>query len=204
MISRLIGVLEDKTAGSIVIMAGGVGYEVFIPLSTFYELPEEGREVSLYIKTVVREDAIDLFGFLTPAERAAFLLLNSVSKIGPRLAISILSGIGPGELIDAIHHKNVSRLCSVPGVGAKTAERLILELKDKAVKLAAAIGPVSPKKETPSLDEIGQDVVSALVNLGYSGNEAERAVSKAAEEAEDSQTNLPALLRLSLKKLQKA
>lgn len=202
MIARLKGKIEDKSADSVVVMSGGVGYQVFIPLSTFYDLPEEGAEVCLWVRTVVRDDSIDLFGFLTPQEREAFLILNSVSKIGPRLALNILSGISPAELVRAVGAKDVARLSSVPGVGAKTAERLILELKDKAARLAAALPGVEPGAEAIPMDEVGRDVISALMNLGYRKAEAQRAY--AAAQAEAGSSDLAGLLRSSLSKLRKA
>jgi len=140
MIAFLQGALKEKSASAVVIMSGGVGYEIFIPLSTFYALPEEEKEVSLHVKTILRDDSMQLFGFLTRAEKETFLLLNSVSKIGPRLALNILSGITPTELVQAIIQKDVPRLNSVPGVGVKTAERLILELKDKVSQLMTRSG----------------------------------------------------------------
>ncbi|MFH1134894.1 MAG: Holliday junction branch migration protein RuvA [Pseudomonadota bacterium] len=203
MIARLKGVLASRGAGSVIVMTGGVGYEVFIPLSTFYELPDEGREVSLHIKTVVRDDALELFGFLTPGEKEAFLLLTSVSKIGPRLALSVLSGISPGELVEAVGTKNVARLSRTPGIGTKTAERLVVELKDKIARLAAAFIPPKPSPEADDLDQMGQDVVSALINLGYSKAEAQKAVTQSLSEADKTDGDLPSLLRSSLKKLQK-
>ena len=148
-------------------MAGGVGYEAHVPLSTFYELPDPGQDVELFIKTVVREDAIELFGFMTRVEKEAFILLNTVSKVGPRLAMNILSGIAPAELVSAVGHKNVARLNSVPGVGAKTAERLVVELKDKISALAALAGTApSAISEPEPLDDTGQDVVSRLAEPG--------------------------------------
>jgi holliday junction DNA helicase RuvA len=204
MIARLKGQVATKTAGSAVIMAGGVGYEVFISLPTFYELPDDGETVTLHIRTVVRDDAIELFGFMTAQEKEAFLLLNSVSKIGPRLALSILSGLTPGELIAAVSGKNLARLNAVPGVGAKTAERVILELKDKIAGLSAMVDPTPlPTPDMPVLDETAQDAVSALVNLGYSRNEAEKAVAAAGDDAGPEPPDISALIRLSLKKLRK-
>jgi Holliday junction DNA helicase RuvA len=202
MIARLKGLLEEKNPGSVVVMAGGVGYGVHIPLSTFYELPDDGAEVDLHIQTVVRDDALDLFGFLTRGEREAFNILCTVSKIGPRLALNILSGIRPRELASAVSSKNLARLSSVPGVGAKTAERLVVELKDKVAKLAALAGPAAQLEEA-SPEALNQDLVSALLNLGYSRPEAEKAAHIAQTEAGDG-ADLSALLRLSLKKLRKA
>jgi len=203
MIAFLQGELKDKTASTVVVMTGGVGYEIFIPLSTFYALPEEDKDVSLHVQTVVREDAMQLFGFLTRAEKEAFLLLNAVSKIGPRLALNILSGISPAELVRAVLHRDVARLNSIPGVGAKTAERLIVELKDKVNQLAGVIPdealPAAPKV----VDQVELDVLSALLNLGYRRLEAEKAIKTARAETDD-RAGLSALLRASLKKLQKA
>ena len=204
MIARLRGMLEEKTASVAVMMTGGVGYEVHVPLSTFYELPDPGGNVELFIKTVVKEDAFELFGFLTRAEKEAFILLNTVSKVGPRLALNILSGISPSELVSAVGQKNVARLNSVSGVGAKTAERLVVELKDKIQALAALAGTApSAMAEPEPLDDTGQDVVSALLNLGYSRNEAQKAVSRVMAQAEAENADLSALIRLSLKQLRK-
>ncbi|MBU2550548.1 MAG: Holliday junction branch migration protein RuvA [Proteobacteria bacterium] len=203
MIARLKGTLAEKTAAAVVVMTGGVGYRVHVPLSTFYELPEEGAEVDLRVRTVVREDAIELFGFMTSAEKEVFGLLNSVSKIGPKLALNILSGISPAELVQAVSQKDLGRLSRVPGVGTKTAERLVLELKDKLPQLAA-LAPVSaPAAGMAELDDIGRDLVSALINLGYSRNEAQKAVTAARAEADCQGDDLAGLLRLSLKRLQK-
>ncbi|MBF0527682.1 MAG: Holliday junction branch migration protein RuvA [Deltaproteobacteria bacterium] len=203
MISRLRGQLEEKNAGNLVLMANGVGYEVFIPLSTFYDLPGPGTQVSLYIKTVVREDAIELFGFLTQAEKEAFLLLTGVTKVGPRLALNILSGIGPGELVTAITTRNMARLTSIPGIGTKTAERLLMELKDKAAKLTALVGVQTAGLPDLPINGLGGDVVSALMNLGYARQEAEKAVAAVMKHAESQEADLGDLIRLSLKRLKK-
>lgn len=204
MISRLQGSIQGKDAASVTVMTGGVGFEVFIPLSTYYQLPEDGETVALHIKTVVRDDAIELFGFLSREEKEAFLLLTSVSRIGPRLAVSVLSGISPAELVEAINTKNAARLSSVPGVGIKTAERLILELKDKTARLAELVPPGRPLVEERPLDDVGRDIVSALQNLGYTKAQAEKAMSEVRSEAPEEDRDLSNLLRLSLKRLQKA
>ena len=196
--------MAEKGPSRAIIMAGGVGYEVFIPLATFYDLPEEGGEVELHIRTVVRDDAIELFGFKTQAEKEMFLLLNTISKIGPRLALAILSGINPGALAEAVVTKNVGRLNAIPGVGAKTAERIIVELKDKVAHLATLTGSEVDGAPGGGLDELGRDVVSALLNLGYNRNESEKVVAKSQGEIGDQPPDLATLLRLSLKKLQKA
>jgi Holliday junction DNA helicase RuvA len=180
MIAHLKGILLSKSTDRIVIDNNGLGYEVFVPLSTFYTLPdEEGQDVSLHIHTHVREDAFLLFGFGTILEKKIFRLLISVSGIGPKLAINILSGIGPETLLEAIARGDVARLQSIPGVGKKTAERISLELKDKAQSVMPA-GDLTPAKIASDEDrEIRDDALSALVNLGYSAKAAVKAVDKA-------------------------
>ena len=182
MIAHLSGTLIQKQPNSVIIDVGGVGYELTVPLSTFYELPETGSTVALRAYTYVREDALQLYGFKSEGEKKLFLLLTSVSGIGPRLAITLLSGLSAEDIIQSIRQNNLARLVSVPGVGKKTAERLVVELKDKvtsatiseAVALSAEAGTVAAQ---PS--DIRDDVVSALVNLGYQRPHAERAVSDA-------------------------
>lgn len=170
MIGRLTGRLASKGTDHVVLDVAGVGYLVHIPLSTFYDLPEAESPTSLWIHTHVREDALALYGFLTEKERALFLMLLSVAGIGPRVALTVLSGIPPAELIEALQQQDVKRLMAVPGVGKKTAERMALELSEKVSALAAAPS-ARPRAAVPS-----EDVVSALVNLGYRKGEAERAV----------------------------
>ena len=157
----------------------GVGYEVYAPLSTFYELPDENEPVSLHIHTHVREDALILFGFKTPLEKDLFLMLISVSGIGPKLAINVLSGIGPDELLQAIAHGDAPRLQTIPGVGKKTAERIALELRDKASKLGEKMEIPQPHSLRGEAKKIAEDAVSALANLGYPIKSAQRAVEKA-------------------------
>jgi holliday junction DNA helicase RuvA len=179
MIAHIKGLLQTKSTNAIIIDNGGLGYEVITPLSTFYALPEEGNEVSLTIYTHVREDALVLFGFKTELEKTIFKLLISVSGVGPKLAINVLSGIGPEELIDAISTGDVVKLQSIPGVGKKTAERLSLELKDKAAK---ARGNREIQQGITSIRHdrgISDDALSALVNLGYPSKSANMAVEKA-------------------------
>lgn len=180
MIAHLKGILLSKSTNIIIIDNNGLGYEVTIPLSTFYSLPdEEGQEVSLHIHTHVREDAFLLFGFNTILEKKIFRLLISVSGIGPKLAINILSGIGPDSLLDAIAQGDVVKLQSIPGVGKKTAERISLELKDKAQK-ARSDSDLPPVKVSSNEDkEIRDDALSALMNLGYSTKAAGKAIDKA-------------------------
>jgi Holliday junction DNA helicase RuvA len=180
MIAHLKGILLSKSTDTIIIETSGLGYEVFIPLSTFYTLPDvEGEEVSLHIHTHVREDAFLLFGFSTVLEKKIFKLLISVSGIGPKLAINILSGIGPDLLLEAIARGDVARLQSIPGVGKKTAERISLELKDKAQTTRSDIDLPPVKTVFHEDEEIRQDALSALVNLGYSAKAAGKAVENA-------------------------
>lgn len=178
MIAHLKGTLLSKTTNSIIIDNSGMGYEVSVPLSTFYSLPEEDGPVSLHIHTHVREDALSLFGFKTILEKDLFLMLKSVSGIGPKLAINILSGIGPDDLRAAIAGGDAPRLQSIPGVGKKTAERIALELKDKALKIQ---GGEQPPVQPAGLEEkeTVDDAVSALLNLGYNAKSAKQAVDKA-------------------------
>ena len=171
MIGRLVGRLASKATDHVIVDVGGVGYFVQIPLSTFYELPEAESPASLWIHTYVREDALALYGFLTERERSLFLMLIGVAGIGPRVALTVLSGMPPGELIEALRGADVKRLMAVPGVGKKTAERMVLELAEKAARLG---GEPSAATKTPTVAT--EDVISALVNLGYRRGDAERAV----------------------------
>ena len=201
MIAHLRGTLLEKTPRSVVVENHGVGYEVTVPLSTFYALPDEG-EVSLHVHTNVREDAITLFGFQTRLEKAVFLMLVSVSGIGPRLAVNVLSGIGPGELLEAIAGGDAARLRAIPGVGKKTAERIALELKDRAETLLSDHGAVGrPESVAGAAGDRGtaKDAVSALVNLGYPPRSAKQAVEKAARGGDAA--NLEALIREALRLL---
>lgn len=179
MIARLRGRLVSKTPGELVLDVGGVGYLVQIPVSTFYRLGEPGSEASLLTYTHVREDTLALFGFLTGEEQELFELLIGVASVGPRLAINILSGIEAPELVEALRAGDVARLTRIPGVGKKTAERLILELKDKAQKLALA-APAAAAVTPHAAPE--QDLVSALANLGYSRGEAQKGVERALQD----------------------
>ena len=183
MIARLSGILIQKTVAQCVVDVHGVGYRVVVPLTTFYELPEAGNPIALQIHTHVREDAISLFGFLTEEERGAFELMISVSGIGPKLAVNVLSGISATEWIRAIATEDVRRLTGIPGVGKKTAERMILELKDKAVKLGSAEA-VPGQAAFRSEEQIREDALSALVNLGYRGSSAKEAVERIIRDAQ--------------------
>ena len=177
MIAALRGTLAEKQPGRIVVDVGGVGYEVQIPLSTYYAVGERGAEVSLRIHTHVREEALLLFGFLTRLELDLFERLIGINGVGPRLALAVLSGIEPPALVQAIRTADVARLTGIPGVGKKTAERIALELKDK---LAAAAAAAETDGAAPAGDGVGGlrgDVISALLNLGYQRPSVERAVN---------------------------
>jgi Holliday junction DNA helicase RuvA len=194
MIARLTGKLAVKNPGEIILDVGGVGYQVFIPLSTFYELPERGEILSLQIQTIVRDDAFELYGFLTLQEKELFKLLLGVSKIGPKLATGILSGIATDELKTAIVTGDMLKLSSIPGIGRKTSERLILELRDKIPKAYMT-------EEAVALPgELFDDVLSALLNLGYKRPLAENAVKRAINEA-GRDKSLEEIIRLGLKYL---
>lgn len=177
MIAHLRGKILDKHPNRIVVDVNGVGYEVFVPLSTFYGIGEPGAELALRIHTHVREDSLSLFGFATLLEQELFERLIGVSGIGPKLALAVLSGIEPPELVRAVERADVARLTAIPGIGKKTSERIVLELKDRMprAKVAAAAGASAPPEPPPLRD----DLVSALVNLGYHRPLAEKAVDAA-------------------------
>ena len=179
MIAYLKGTLLQKSTEAIIVENGGIGYEVIVPLSTFYALPESDELVSLNIYTYVKEDAFILFGFHTVLEKDAFLMLITVSGIGPKLAINILSGIGPEELIGAIALEDKDRLQSVPGIGRKTAERIALELKEKAQRARDEMDLPFTQTKDDEEQQVQEDVLSALLNLGYPENRARRAVDNA-------------------------
>lgn len=198
MIGRLSGTVLEKRPDRALVDASGVGYELHVPLGTFASLPGVGERASLHVHTHVREDAILLFGFATAEEKALFEKLITVAGIGPKLALSVLSGLPLPELVGAIAAQNVKRLSSIPGVGKKLAERLGLELKDKV----AGIVPTSPSSASASVAEPGgllEDAVGALLNLGYRKPQAEAAV-KAASDAVGT-GDLPALLSAALRLL---
>ena len=181
MIAFLRGTLLEKHPNQVIVDTGGVGYDVIIPVSTFSALPDAGAEVRLRIHTHVREDALSLFGFLTPEEKGIFEKLISVSGIGPKLAITVLSGLNTADLVTAIRNSQVDHLVRIPGVGKKTAERIVLELKDKleGIGIPASAGTAATRTAAPALDAIEQDVLSALANLGCNRASAEGAVRKA-------------------------
>jgi holliday junction DNA helicase RuvA len=178
MIAYLRGSILEKNLNDAVLDVSGVGYRVYFSLLTLARLPEEGQTAQVRIQTVVREDALDLFGFLSRGEEEMFLLLTSVSHVGPKLALAVLSGLEVADLALAISRSEVARLTKIHGVGKKTAERLVLELKDKVKPLA-----LEKKSATPSLISApaASDLVSALVNLGYKPAQAEKASGMAVE-----------------------
>ena len=206
MIAHLSGTLLSKQATSVILDVAGVGYEVSIPLSTFYELADPGSNVQLRIYTHVREDALQLYGFKTSRERELFLRLISVSGIGPKLGITLLSGMSADEMIASIRTNNLAKLTLIPGVGRKTAERLVMELRDKVTSLSSAdleeeLGARPEAGVTPTEDSMRADALSALLNLGYQRNAAEKAIATALSEASD--VSVESILRLSLRKLAK-
>ncbi|HEY2867300.1 MAG TPA: Holliday junction branch migration protein RuvA [Pyrinomonadaceae bacterium] len=202
MIAHLSGKLLEKQANTLIVDVSGVGYEVTIPLSTFYELGEPGTDIELKIYTHVREDAIQLFGFKTARERDLYLKLISVQGIGAKSGITMLSGMSAGEIIAAIRSNDLGRLTAIPGVGRKTAERLVIELRDKVAELAAAAGAdASISADQLPADVVFDDALSALVNLGYQNAAAERALKKVTEEG--TEMSVQKLLRRSLQVLAK-
>lgn len=186
MIAWIEGTLREKTTARAVVVAGGVGYETWIPLSTFTELPDEGKTVALHVHTHVREDALQLYGFATSFERTLFELLLKTSGIGPRLALAILSGLEATHLLEAIRTGAVATLRAVPGVGPKMAERLVVELREKAAELSRARLADAPGR-APARDTVDgpaaeEEAVSALVNLGHARAQAQRLVEAAMAE----------------------
>ena len=207
MIAHLSGTLLSKQATSVILDVGGVGYEITIPVSTFYELEDAGSTIQLRIYTHVREDALQLYGFKTARERELFMRLISVSGIGPKLGITLLSGMSADEMIASIRTNNLARLTLIPGVGRKTAERLVMELRDKVAALSSAeleeeLGAKTAEGAAlPTEDSMRSDVLSALLNLGYQRGSAEKAVTAALDEGGD--VSVESILRRSLRKLAK-
>jgi Holliday junction DNA helicase RuvA len=194
MIGFLEGELLEKSPGQVMLKVGGVGYRVLIPLSTFFALPEPPARVSLLIHTRMQEDALNLYGFSSQEEKDLFQQLLNIPRIGARMALNILSGINPGEFAEALAQRDFRRLAGIPGIGKKSAERIVLELKDKK------IAPGGPRQPAAPGEGPLPDALSALINLGYPKNLAEKALdavrSHGAETLED-------LLRQSLKWLSK-
>ena len=181
MIAHLRGRILDKQPNRIVVDVAGVGYDVSVPLSTFYGLGDTGSEIALRIHTHVREDALLLYGFATRLEQDLFERLIAISGIGPKVALAVLSGIEPADLIRAIERSDLARLTAIPGVGKKTSERIVLELKDRLPKVAQA--PAAGDALPPST--LRDDVLSALINLGYHRPLAEKAVESAIKATPD-------------------
>ncbi|HEX3409486.1 MAG TPA: Holliday junction branch migration protein RuvA [Candidatus Binataceae bacterium] len=198
MIASLSGRVKIREAGRLVLDTGGVGYEVFIPLATYYRIPALGAQVDLEIRQVVREESITLYGFATPSEKQAFDLLLGVQHVGPKLALAILSVLSPEDLVDAITQGDVDRIDAVPGVGPKVAERCVRELRDKisALNLAVAERPRTAGNGHGGASPLLDDALSALVNLGYKPVEAKRAVDSIGTEG--ASEGLEALIRKSL------
>jgi Holliday junction DNA helicase RuvA len=205
MIAHLSGTLLAKHATSVIVDVGGVGYEVTIPVTTFYDLGEAGEAVRLQIYTHVREEALQLFGFRTLRERELFTLLISVSGIGPKSAVAMLSGMSADEIVTAIRQSNYARITSIPGVGRKTAERLVIELRDKMAALSGpapeeqigAGGPTAAQSE----DALREDTLAALLQLGFPRPAAEKTITNAMQEGGD--LSVETLLRRSLRQLSK-
>lgn len=192
MIAHLRGRLLDKQPNRVIVDVHGVGYDVFVPLSTFYGLGAVGDETALRVHTHVREESLALYGFATRLEQDLFERLIGVSGIGPKLALSVLSGIEPDELIRAIEHTDVARLTSIPGVGKKTSERIVLELKDRLPK---TVQPLDRTAAAAGASAQRDDVISALLNLGYHRPLAEKAVDAAAKKASGFEDTLRQALR---------
>jgi Holliday junction DNA helicase RuvA len=205
MIATIKGTLEVRAPARVVIATAGVGYEIFVPLSTFYRLPARGDAVALEIRQVVREDAITLYGFSTPTEKRAFDLLLSVQHVGPKLALAILSVLEPDELVSAIRREDVGKIDAVPGVGPKVAERVVRELRDKVdgLRMSDAVvdhanGAPPTSKPTGGTPSSSEDAISALVNLGVRPAEAKRTVDSVLEASRDGSPELEVIVRKSL------
>ena len=191
MIAKIRGTLDHKAPGEVIVDVGGVGYHLFTALSVFYRLPEVGQPVTLLVYTHVREDALQLFGFFDPVEKQAFVLLTGVSGIGPRLALNILSGMAANELLSALREGDLARLVSIPGVGKRLADRMIVELRDRIDTMPPSV------PETAGDPGVRGDALSALVNLGYRRADAERAVRQVlGNGASELETVLKEALRL--------
>jgi Holliday junction DNA helicase RuvA len=204
MIAHLSGKLLSKQATSVIVDVSGVGYEVTIPLSTFYDLEDLGSTVQLRIYTHVREDALQLYGFKTARERELFLKIISVTGIGPKLGITLLSGMSADEMVASIRTNNLARLTLIPGVGRKTAERLIMELREKVAELSSAeieeeFGAKPEAGAEAPEDAVRADALSALLNLGYQRSGAEKAIDAALKE--EGELTVESVLRRTLKKL---
>jgi Holliday junction DNA helicase RuvA len=198
MIAFLRGRVLDKQPTRVVVDVQGVGYDVYVPLSTYYSIGEEGSEVALRVYTHVREDALQLYGFITDLERQLFERLIAISGIGPKLAVAVLSGVDPADLVSAVQRGDVARLTAIPGVGKKTAERIVLELRDKLAQVAMPAAAGSGGAVTTG-ERLRGDLVSALQNLGYHRPQAEKAVESILTTTPD--TTFEQALRAALREL---
>ena len=198
MIALISGKIVFKGIAHVIVDVQGVGYRVFIPLTTFYELPEPGQNITLHIHTNVKQDGINLFGFYTDQERDLFQLMISVSGIGPKIAMNILSGIAARDLMNAISGGHVGKLVNIPGVGKKMAERLILELKEKVIKKMTLDQTAEADVQSSADDLIKEDVLSALINLGYKNSVAKDALDQAIRSADEA-VSMDMLLKKTLK-----
>jgi Holliday junction DNA helicase RuvA len=199
MIAHIQGRLYFKSPEHLIIDVDGIGYQVHVPLTTFYELPDVGNTVALHIHTHVREDVLQLYGFQAQEEKALFIRLIGVAGIGPRLAVNILSGISPAELAESLLQGDLARLISIPGVGRKTAERIMVEMRDKLPALAAD-RDIALSVKNAAAEAVIEDAISALVNLGYKKGLAQRAVDQAQQRLQGEMT-LERLLKESLRAL---
>ncbi|MEZ5529755.1 MAG: Holliday junction branch migration protein RuvA [Porticoccaceae bacterium] len=200
MIGRISGILLERQAPELLIDVQGIGYEVLVSLTTFFELPPPGQSVVLHTHFVVREDAQQLYGFSELAERELFRHLIKVSGVGPKMALAILSGMNAGEFVRTVQDNDVATLVRLPGVGKKTAERLIVEMRDRLKDFAAADLPLPERASSSGVSEQIQEAESALVALGYKPQEAARMVNAVANDAQSSQE----LIRLALKSMVKS
>ena len=201
MIARLSGRLLTKSTSTVILDAHGVGYEVYISLSTYFALPDLEESVTLAISTHIRNDTIQLFGFLTPAEKETFVLLTGISGIGPKLALSALSTLSVKDIHVAIQANDVDKLSSTPGIGKKSASRIVLELKDKVAKFISA--DALPGEQLLTEDSLQADAESALTNLGYRPLDVQKAIKRSREKLDD-QSSLELIIRESLKELAKS
>ena len=199
MIAHIQGRLHFKSPENLIIDVDGIGYQVHVPLTTFYELPDVGNTVALHIHTHVREDALQLYGFQAQEEKALFVRLMGVAGIGPPLAVNILSGISPAELAECLGQGDLARLISIPGVGRKTAERIMVEMRDKLPALAAD-RDIALSVKNAADEAVMNDAISALVNLGYKKGVARKAIDEAIKRLEG-ELNLESLLKESLRAL---
>lgn len=200
MIAHLEGLLREKSPTRAVVMVGGVGYEVNVSLTTFGALPDAGKPVSLRIHTHVREDAIQLFGFHTDLERLLFEQLIRTSGVGPKLAQSVLSGMPPQDLVTALAREDLAALRAIPGIGTKTAQRLLVDLRDRVAELAAALGTGAGSSTAVTPDAF-EEVVSALANLGTPRVRAERVAREVAEEPGAADLPIEDWIRAALRRL---